>query len=127
MNPVAFISAYILWHYSSALSGIATLSIRALWFMTHFFSLSLLLRTLFSPWKRLHETYQGGLNLENLFSIIVVNTLMRIVGALFRIVVIAIGVICVIGVAVLSILFFVVWLLAPLVIITLFSVGISLL
>lgn len=127
MNPLAFISTYIVWHYTQALSGTVRLWLNALWFVQHFFSLPLLAKTLFSPWRRLNETYQGGLNFENIASLIIVNTLMRLVGAVIRLFVIAIGLIAFITAFLGGIVFFVIWLLAPIVIPMFISVGLALL
>lgn len=124
---MTFFSSYILWHYSRALKGIVVLWFDTLWFINHLFSITLLFRTLFTPWRRLRETYQGGFNLENILSLIVVNTLMRIVGAVIRLVIIALGLIVLLLAFIGGILFFIVWLVAPLVIATLLSWGLSLL
>lgn len=110
-NP--FFLAYIKWHYGQGLRELFGVAGNFLWFVANFFSFKLLLRTLFSPWKRLGEHYAGGFNLEALASAIVVNSLMRAVGFVTRIVVLSIGFISYILVAVFSFFILMVWVLAP--------------
>lgn len=127
MNPLTLFSSYITWHYGTALSNIFSLWGTSIWFVLHFFSIPLLLKTLLSPWRRLQEEYKGGLDIENLFSHIIVNILMRLVGLFFRLVIIFIGVLFLIGVLAGGVMFFILWILAPIVIVVLISSGLALL
>ena len=127
MNILSLLSSYIVWHYSRAFYGIFLLWMNSLWFVLHFFSISPLLKTLLSPWRRLQEKYQGGLDLENILTPIIVNTLMRIVGALIRLVIIGIGLVFFVGAIILGALFFIFWFFAPLIIVSLFLGGLALL
>ncbi len=76
---------YIYWHYTQGLAEL----IKNFWnfviFELHFFSVTDLLRTLFSPFQRLKENYGGNItDLENILSTFVVNIIMRIIGLLVR-------------------------------------------
>lgn len=124
---MTFITSYISWHYGAALPAIVKNWKNSILFVLHFFSVLLLFRTLFSPWRRLTEKYKGGLDFENIVGFIVVNTIMRIVGFIVRVVVIFVSLIVLAVVIVGGIFFFVAWILAPLVLPLLFSVGFALL
>lgn len=119
-----FIPYYISWHYGRALTDIFRIWTNFLWFIYHFFSIPFLLSTLFSPWRRLHETYKGGLDFAELGTTIVINILMRIVGAVARLAIILFGLGILLSFFVLGILFFILWVLMPLIIVTLFTTGV---
>lgn len=98
-----------------------------LWFFWHFFAIPLHLKTLFIPWRRLSEDAGRHLDIERAFERMIVNTLMRIVGALVRLVFIALG-IFVLGIAFLVFLIAgIVWTALPVMILHLFINGIVLL
>lgn len=110
-EPLFF--AYAKWHYGQGLRELFGVAGNFLWFVAHFFSFKLLLKTWFSPWKRLGEKYEGGFNFEALASVIVVNTLMRIVGFITRTIVLCVGLLSYLFVLALSLLVILIWLLAP--------------
>ena len=86
-----FVLQYTTWHYSRGIHDTVVLWSNIIWFISHFFSLPLLVSTLFSPWKRLQERRKAGFDIEDILSVILVNILMRIMGFLFRITLIAFG------------------------------------
>jgi hypothetical protein len=112
----SFFLAYIKWHYGQGLSEFFGVAGNILWFITNFFSFKLLLKTLFAPWKRLGEHYSGGLDLGAFASALIVNSLMRIVGFVTKIVVLLIGLVSLILVLVFSFFIFFIWILAPVII-----------
>ena len=118
--------AYITWHYTLALPHIYTVWRDFLWYVIHIFSLPLLTRTLFVPWKRMDEAYTGG-GIEAWFEAKAISILARFFGFLMRLPIIFIGcllvVLMVIGLGV----FYVMWLAAPLVIFSLGFFGLILL
>lgn len=83
-----------------------------LWFISNFFSIELLVGTLFSPWKRLAKDEYGGGD-SNFFTNFIVNVLMRISGFLIRSVTIVIGSIALLLTAIFLALGFIFWLLLP--------------
>lgn len=109
--------AYLKWHYTKGLQELFGVSRNFLWFVAHFFSFKLLLRTLFSPWRRMGESYGNMLsNFESFASAFVVNSMMRVVGFCSKIVVIAFGLVTYSVVFVFSLFILVIWLLAPIVV-----------
>ncbi len=118
---LAFLPYYLLWHYSRALSEMYRVWRNFLWFFYNFFSIPLLLSTLFAPFKRLDEGYKKGLRIEAFFETLIVNMLMRLVGACMRIIIIGVGIIVLALVCLGYVFVLVAWLLAPLLAIGLFS------
>lgn len=118
--------AYWRWHYSRGVADILILARNYVWFMVHFFSIPLLLSTLFSPWKRLHEDKPEHFDLEGYFGALIVNILMRLFGFTFRITVITIGLVFTLLTLLLSVLGIIIWLTAPLVLVALLFLGLSL-
>ena len=128
MKFVLLFPDYFKWHYGSAFLDIWNIERNIFWFLFNFFSFSTLLKTLFSPFMRLRESYHGGiLHPSDFFASLVVNTLMRIVGVCVRLIVIGIGFCALVVVGFVGVLFFVAWALAPIIILSLFVIGVSLL
>ncbi len=75
---VTFLPQYILWHYSTALVDFARAAFNYFWFLWNFFSIELLARSFFVPWKRLGET-QG-----NFATRAIVGVAMRAIGVTAR-------------------------------------------
>ncbi|KKP56055.1 MAG: hypothetical protein UR80_C0004G0002 [Parcubacteria group bacterium GW2011_GWB1_35_5] len=109
----SFFVAYIKWHYGQGLKEFFGVMGNFLWFIAHFFSFKLLLRTLFTPWKRLGENYEGGFDLGAFASSVIVNGLMRAVGFVTKIIVLSVGVISYVLVLVFAFFLFLIWILAP--------------
>lgn len=127
MNPAAFFFGYIFWHYSTALVDILRVWGNMLWFVHHFFSTKMLAKTLFSPWQRMHESYpkKGRFDPQYLIGTLVVNLLMRLVGALVRLFFIALSLIASVIVFLFGVIFMLFWFLAPVVIVYLFFIGLG--
>lgn len=121
------ILSYFIWHYTTALKDLFNHACNFLWFIFHFFSISVLFKTLFSPWQKLNETYKGGFNLNAIFETFVVNILMRIVGFFIRFFMIVAGIISWVLTFLILLAVFALWLVLPLIITVLFISGIKLL
>jgi hypothetical protein len=115
--------AYLNWHYSSALRNLVQIWSNFVWFIYHFFSLGVLVRTLFSPWRRLDEGYQKGLEPEAWFETLILNTLMRAVGLFIRSIFIILGLAALLVTVALVVPALVVWLLLPPIVAGLFFGG----
>lgn len=84
MRILSLAPAYFKWHYTSAFRSILFIWMDLLWFVYNFFSVPMILRTFFSPWKRLGEEPRSGFHPQEFFEALVVNTMMRIVGVIIR-------------------------------------------
>lgn len=104
---------YILWHYTTALGEILHLAKNFIWFFTNFFSIPALLRSLFSPWKRMTEGRGDRFSLEDIAGYLIINFLSRLVGAIMRFIIILIGLLFLTVVVLITILTYVFWIFAP--------------
>jgi len=93
MYPLLFFPYYVKWHYGRGLKDLFRNISIGVSFVFSWFSVSELTQTLFAPWRRLGEEYQKGFHPEEFFSALLINTIMRIVGFVFRLIVIAAGLI----------------------------------
>ena len=124
MNLVTFSITYIEWHYTRAIRNLLAAESNILAFLLNFFSIPVLAATLFTPWRRLgEERNKQGFDLEDLATVIVVNTLMRIVGFIIRFITITVGLVVLALALVVSFVLLVLWLLWPLVSFALFVNG----
>ena len=117
---------YLRWHYSVAFKDIVVIWMNVAWFIVHFFSVALLIRTLFAPWKRMSETYKRT-GFEDLAATAILNLLSRLVGASIRLVIIISGCILLVLAVLLLLAFFIVWVTLPPAALYLFLYGVTLL
>jgi len=117
--------SYFKWHYSLALRDFFSVGSSIVWFLYNFFSIPLLTRTLFSPWKKLQERRKRGFDIEDFFAVLLVNLLMRIVGAIVRLATIILGFLAILGFVSVALVMFTVWLLMPLIVVSLIGTGIG--
>lgn len=113
----------IRWYYSTALRNLFKIWRDFVWFFYHFFSIGVLFRTLFSPWRRLDEGYKKGLELEAWFETFIVNSLMRVVGAMMRMLFIIIGLVALILITISIVPLILAWIIFPFVLLALFIIG----
>lgn len=123
---MALFGSYLIWHYTSAFADLLFLYRNFLWFIAHFFSFSTLLKTLISPWRRLGERYRGGFHPSAWLETLLVNFFMRVIGLVFRLVLLGVGAVVWLLVLIGSLLFLVIWPFLPLAIFSLIWLGIQL-
>ncbi len=126
MPPLILVESYVGWHYGRAYSDLYHVWMNLLWFAFNFFSIFLLLQTLFAPWKRMDEGYPKGLDIQGWLSTLTVNTLMRIVGAATRLFIVLIGLAFASAIFLGGIIVFVVWTIMPVFLISTLFLGVYL-
>lgn len=82
-------------------------------FNLSFFSFSLLLKTLFHPWRKYQESYGRGFDPKRFFSALSFNAISRVLGVIIRILVITIGGISTLFLFLLGLAAFILWILSP--------------
>ncbi|OGZ05334.1 MAG: hypothetical protein A3C93_04805 [Candidatus Lloydbacteria bacterium RIFCSPHIGHO2_02_FULL_54_17] len=126
MQIIALARDYLLWHYSAAYLDIIYIARNFLWFFNHFFALLDILKSLFSPFKRLKEEpvniiRRPGEFFGNLF----VNLIMRIVGFVLRTMLIMVALSVFVAVVVFLIAFLFLWTALPALVVYIFISGIT--
>ncbi len=116
---------YTRWHYTRAPKEYIGVWVNFMWFVLHVFSIPILLRTLFDPFQRLGEKYNGGLHLDKLAEVIIVSLIMRIVGFGIRSILILIGLVFLLATFSVGLLLFVVWFFIPVIIPGLIALGVA--
>lgn len=86
-------------------------------FATNFFSVKLLLKTFFAPWRRYKWNYPKGLDIAEFFNTFISNAFSRFLGAMMRTVLIIVGILLQVFVAMAGLIIFVGWLFVPFIII----------
>lgn len=117
---------YLAWHYTLAWRELVTIYRNWLWFISNFFSISLVSRTLIAPWRRLGEAYPTHFNPSGFFASLVINSLMRVVGLIIRLVMLASGLAAWLFFGLFGLTIFLVWLFLPLILIATLVLGLAL-
>jgi hypothetical protein len=118
MAFLAFLPQYFIWHYSTALVDFARTASNFFWCIWHYFSIEILARSFFVPWKRLNEAQNGFI------ARVIVGISMRAIGILARLAVFAAASVSFVLLSIVSVFAFVLWLILPLIVVLLFIVGI---
>jgi len=114
------------WYYTKGTKDILLAWRNFILFALEYFSIPLLLKTLFSPWKRDITKKPRGLDIKRLLQYIIYNTISRGTGFVMRFLTICVGVLFLFLVFVLGFVFFVLWIFLPLIFIGLFVLSLVL-
>ena len=109
--PIAIV--FWRWYYGEAVKDVLTGWRNYIIFSLNYFSIPLLLRTLFSPWRRDITKKPRGLDFQKLFEYIAFNSISRGLGFLVRFFTIIAGIIFSLVVVISGFVFFVIWLILP--------------
>lgn len=121
---VHLFSLYIFWHYTKAWRDIFRIIGNYVWFVSNYFSIRLLWRTLFDPWRRMAIVGGKGTG-DSVVGAILVNTFMRGVGFLMRSITIFVGSLALLLTILCSCFLVFLWVTLPLVVFFLFFAGIG--
>lgn len=124
---LSIVNDYLLWHYTRAFREIFHVWSNILWFVVLFFSIPQLMRSWFSPWKRIVEDRGNTWSFEDLAGFIIIGFFSRFIGFVIRTIIITIGLIALSIVIVAGIATYLFWFVAPFSIIVLLSFGVTLL
>jgi hypothetical protein len=123
MNILATVPIYIRWHYTCGIVESIELVKRLLLNVLHFFSVSVILRTFFSPWKREGMRYAHS-EVGSWFTTFIFNSLMRVLGMVMRTVILFFGLVIFLCSCIFSVVIILGWILAPLVMVGSFVMGV---
>lgn len=127
MPPLVLAASYAHWHYGQAFRDMYRVWTNLIWFVFNFFSIATLISTFFQPFKRLDEGYPKGFDPAAWIQTLIVNVLMRFVGAMVRATLILIGLFFALLVSLGGLLVFAVWIIMPVFIVAIVVLGMYLL
>ncbi len=126
VKMLSLLEHYLVWHYGQAYRDIYHVWMNFIWFCFNFFSITDLFASLFQPWKRMGEDYPKAFDLAKIVSTFIVNILMRIVGAMVRLIVITIGLTFASLVFFIGLAILLVWTVMPVFFVAIIVMGLSL-
>lgn len=118
---------YLSWHFLKVPMAILSAWRNILIFNLSYFSVPLLLKTLFVPWRRTAWSYGKGFNARRFLEVFASNLISRILGAIVRSFVIFAGLITELALIALGPLVLLFWFVLPILIVFSFFYGIELL
>lgn len=119
--------AFLLWFLKEVPLRILKAWRNTVWFAFHYFSLPVLVGTLFSPWRRYSWSYRGGFSIGGYLEALASNLFSRVIGAVMRLPVIGTGLAAVFLTLVAGATVLASWFLLPLIIFLSFSHGLRIL
>jgi len=112
-------SQWFFWHFYEMPKFLFLVWKNYLSFGLNYFSVPLLLLTLFSPWKKYRWRYPKGFDIGEYFSTFVSNIFSRIIGAICRFSLIIIGIVAQIFIFTLGMVVILFWFLIPVILVVL--------
>lgn len=112
--PIALI--FWRWYYGEAAKNVLTAWKNYIIFANNYFSIPLLFKTLFAPWKRDITKKPRGFDVKKFFEYLAFSAISRTIGFIVRFFTIIVGIIFLILVIVSGAVFFVLWIILPLII-----------
>lgn len=104
---------YLEWHFADTPRGILRAWKNCLRFNLNYWSVVILIKTLFSHWRRYESSYGKGFDLKRYFEVFTFNVISRILGAIFRSFLIFFGLLTEILVVFIGSIVFLFWLVLP--------------
>lgn len=89
--PIVVFYEYLTWQYREGIREYMRAWQNIHWFLWRVFSVSLLLRTFFAPFRRTSESYGRGFDPAVIAQTLLVNLITRFVGAIVRAVLLAVA------------------------------------
>lgn len=108
---------WFLWHFYEMPKFLFRAWKNYILFGINSFSVSLLLKTLFSPWRRYNWSYPKTFDIKEFFSTLVSNIFSRILGAICRVMLILAGLIFQFFIIIAGIIVILFWFLIPFIIV----------
>ena len=123
---MAMIMLFFEWYYEEIPQKFYRIWKNYVWFWGYYFSLGNTLKTFFSPWKRLSESYGRGFNIERWLSVLITNLFSRFIGMFLRIFLILGLLFAELFTIIAGLIFFIIWPIFPLILAAAFIKGVEL-
>lgn len=127
MSISLFFFDYVRWHYREGPGALVHIWFTFLRYLEQRFAIRLHAQSLFAPWHRVQETTHRQFDIEEWAANTLVNIISRLLGFLFRSVLILCGLLAIVLHTLALIGVLLVWFLAPIIVTGLFLGGITLL
>jgi len=108
---------YLSWQFFDVPKKLIRAWKNLLLFNLNYFSIPLLIKTLFAPWRRYKMSYGRGFDIGRYFEAFISNLIFRTLGAIVRIFLIIIGLFAEVFIILAGIIVFLGWLLGPVILI----------
>lgn len=115
---------YIAWHYTEAPRLLLGVWSNFLWYVGHVFSVDSLLKSLFTPWRRIVAEHTKRWDFEDYASAVLANFMSRVIGAVMRVALVLMGRCLQFLLLFSGILFYGLWFVLPLLTVSLFCYGV---
>ncbi len=109
------IVALFYWHFVDAPKFLLQVWKNFLSFGNNFFSIPLLLKTLFTPWRRYKWSYGKGFDIQRFFNAIASNFISRFLGMICRLALVFAGILFQVLVLALGAVIFLFWIFLPII------------
>ncbi len=110
-------STWLKWHFIEMPKFLLDVWQNYILFVSHYFSLPILLKSLFAPWRKYIWNYPKGFDPKEFFSTLASNIISRLLGFFVRSILVILGIIAQICVIFIGAAVFLFWVLLPLIII----------
>lgn len=116
-NKQNIFSLWLRWHFYEMPKFLFEVWNNYILFALNYFSLPILLKSLFSPWRKYRWVYPKSFDVGQFFSTLISNSFSRILGALMRVVLIIVGILFQIFVVLVGLIVILFWVSVPFIII----------
>ena len=116
-NKKNIFSLWAKWHFIEMPKFLLQVWKNYLMFASNYFSVILLLKTFFYPWKKYNWKYPRSFNIQEFFNTFISNTFSRLLGALMRIILIIAGIFLQIFIIIIGAVIFAFWVIMPVLVI----------
>src|SRR4030042_5764398 len=105
---------FLTWHYTAGFKYFLDFWASTFSSVNHYFSIGLLMTSLFAPWKRLlDEKKESGIDFARIFSRLTFNLVSRGIGFVVRSILIIVGIIATLSVFIVGVASFIFWAALP--------------
>ncbi|MBU2592664.1 MAG: AAA family ATPase [Patescibacteria group bacterium] len=105
--------SFLVWHYTKGLNFFLNRWLFVLTWVNHYFSIGLLIKSLFAPWKRLIIEESDSPGLKGFFDRFTFNLISRAIGAVVRLAVVLAASLILVLTVIAGFLLFLIWLIFP--------------
>ena len=126
MGKIVFLQFFV-WYFIDSPKAILKAWKNFLRFNLEYFSIILLIKTLFSPWRKYVWSYGRGFDFKVYLEAFTSNTISRVLGALLRISLILIGILLEFFVFLVGLTILILWFLWPIILIIILILGFNVL